>query len=167
MESDEQSRSAVTAARMQRPATIRLGYTICPAQRGPGPLQELERSIGKGSLQWNPLMALTAMFAFQERVLPMLGALFAEPELLDLYRQTMLERRKGPRGGIGRFKSYLGAEQLLGRIHKHVDPDMATQRLMASCFFQAFMSQFFRQGVAFPAFSKRLIASVLGGAKEL
>ena len=58
-----------------------------------GPLQELERSVGKASPQRNLLKALTAMFAFQERVLPMLGALFAEPELLDLYRRTMLERR--------------------------------------------------------------------------
>jgi len=94
------------------------------------PLKSLEQSIGTRTPQENLLTGLRAIFAFHERVVPMLCGLFADPQLLTAYRESLTTRNKGPHGAIARLQRYISAEQMLGRIHKSIDAETAATMLM-------------------------------------
>lgn len=125
-----------------------------------GPLETLEQSIGKATPQRNLQRALQAMFAFHSRVIPVICALFADPELLAAYRKSLIDRNKGPHRAISRLRGYIHAEQELGRIHKDIDAEAAATILMASSFFHSFVEQFAGSAQQFEAFSKGLLATV-------
>ena len=126
-----------------------------------GTLRVLEGAVGKATPEQNLHKALSAIFTFQQRVTPMLGGLFAEPELLKAYRKSLNDRAKGPQGGISKLQEYIRGEQSIGRIRSGVDAEMAATVLMASSLFQVFMQELFGHTVSFSRFSKRLIATVL------
>src|SRR5438309_4692257 len=96
------------------------------------PLGSLEQSIGTRTPQQNLVTALRAIFAFHERVVPMLCSLFADPQLLTAYRVSLTTRNKGPHGAIARLRQYISAEQRLGRIGKTIDAESAATMLMAA-----------------------------------
>jgi AcrR family transcriptional regulator len=125
------------------------------------PLKALEQSIGTRTPQQNLARALGAVFAFHERVVPMLCSLFSDPQLLTAYRESLTARNKGPQGAIGRLQKYISAEQSLGRIDKKVDAETAATMLMASSFFKAFVSQFFGAPRPSAAVFKKLIAAAI------
>jgi AcrR family transcriptional regulator len=125
------------------------------------PLKSLEQSIGSRTPQQNLTQALRAIFAFHERVVPMLCGLFAEPQLLTAYRESLTTRNKGPHGAIARLQKYISAEQALGRIDKSVDAEIAATMLMASSFFKAFVSKFFGFPAPSPAVFKKLTAAAI------
>jgi AcrR family transcriptional regulator len=106
------------------------------------PLQALEQSIGSSQPQQNLTKALRAIFAFHERVIPMVCGLFADTELLVAYRTSLTDRSKGPQGAIARLRRYIVAEQKLGRLDKTLDAELTATTLMAMSFFKAFTSKF-------------------------
>jgi AcrR family transcriptional regulator len=107
-----------------------------------GPLQKLRESVGQGSPHRNVAAALQGIFNFHRRVLPVTCGLFAEPELLDAYRQSLRRQGKGPHLSMAALAEYIAAEQKLGRIVLGVDPELAAYLLMSSSFFRAFMELF-------------------------
>jgi AcrR family transcriptional regulator len=125
------------------------------------PLQALEHSIGTRTPQQNMVSALRAVFAFHERVVPMLCGLFADPELLTAYRDSLTTRNKGPHGAIARLQKYISAEQALGRIHRSIDAETAATMLMASSFFKTFVSKFFGTPTPSAAVFKKLVAAAI------
>jgi len=125
------------------------------------PLQTLEQSISTRTPQQNLTRALRAVFAFHERVVPMLCSLFSDPQLLTAYRESLTTRNKGPHGAIGRLQRYIYAEQALGRIHKSVDAETAATMLMASSFFKAFVSKFFGAPTPSAAVFRKLVAAAI------
>ena len=125
------------------------------------PLQALEQSIGTRTPQQNMTSALRAVFAFHERVVPMLCGLFAEPQLLTAYRESLSTRNKGPHGAIARLQSYISAEQKLNRIPRSIDAETAATMLMASSFFKAFVSKFFGAPPPSAAILKKLVAAAI------
>jgi AcrR family transcriptional regulator len=125
------------------------------------PLKALEQSIGSHTPQQNLTKSLRAVFAFHERVVPMLCGLFADPQLLTAYRESLTARSKGPQGAITRLQRYITAEQALGRIDKGVDAEIAATMLMASSFFKAFVSQFFGGPRPSAAVFKKLVAAAI------
>jgi AcrR family transcriptional regulator len=125
------------------------------------PLKSLEQSIGSRTPEQNLAQALRAIFAFHERVVPMLCGLFAEPPLLTAYRESLTTRNKGPHGAIARLQRYICAEQALGRIDKSVDAETATTLLMASSFFKAFVSKFFGSPAPSAAVFNKLAAAAI------
>jgi AcrR family transcriptional regulator len=127
------------------------------------PLKSLEQSIGSRTPQRNLTGALRAIFAFHERVVPMLCGLFSDPQLLNAYRESLTTRNKGPHGAIARLQKYISAEQKLGRIHKSIDAETAATMLMASCFFKAFVSKFFGTPTPTPAVFTKLVAAAIAG----
>jgi AcrR family transcriptional regulator len=130
------------------------------------PLRALEQSIGTRTPQQNLTRALRAVFAFHERVVPMLCSLFSDPQLLTAYRESLTTRNKGPHGAIGRLQRYLSAEQALGRIHKSIDAETAATMLMASSFFKAFVSKFFGTPTPSAAVFKKIVdAAIASGSK--
>ena len=100
-------------------------------------------------------------FAFHQRVVPMFCSLFADPQLLTAYRDSLTARNKGPHGAIARLQKYISAEQKLGRIHKSIDAETAATMLMASSFFKAFVSKFFGTPTPSPNVLKKLIAAAI------
>jgi AcrR family transcriptional regulator len=126
------------------------------------PLKSLEQSIGSSSTpEQNLVKALRAIYAFHERVVPMLCGLFADPELLTAYRESLTTRNKGPHGAIARLQKYISAEQSLGRIDKKIDAETAATVLMASSFFKAFVSKFFGAPAPSAAVFKKLTAAAI------
>ena len=126
-----------------------------------GPLAELDQQVGHATPARNLAKALTAIFGFQQRIVPLMASLFSEPELLANYREKMMATRKGPRGGVERLERYLRAEVAEGRVDRAVDCSMAAKALMAGCFFHAFTTLFFGSDEPFRPFANRLIASEL------
>jgi AcrR family transcriptional regulator len=125
------------------------------------PLQALDHAAGRSTPAQNINRALRAIFAFHRRVIPMLCGLFAEPELLTAYRESLTSRNKGPRGAIARLERYITAEQKLGRIQANIDAEIAATTLMANSFLKAFLVQFFDTPPPSSAVFKRIIASIL------
>jgi AcrR family transcriptional regulator len=125
------------------------------------PLKALEQSIGTRTPKQNLTKSLQAVFAFHDRVVPMLCGLFAEPQLLVAYRRSLTTRNKGPHGAIARLQRYISAEQALGRIDKTVDAETAATMLMASSFFKAFVSQFFGGASPSAAVFKKLVVAAI------
>jgi AcrR family transcriptional regulator len=124
-------------------------------------LQALDHVVGKSTPAQNIDKALRAIFAFHQRVVPMLCGLFAEPELLTAYRESLTSRKKGPQGAIARLKRYIAAEQKLGRIQTSIDAEIAATTLMANSFLKAFVVQFFDTPPPSNAVFKRITASIL------
>ena len=125
------------------------------------PLRALEQSIGDSTPQQNLGKALRTIFIFHERVIPMLCGLFADPELLTAYRQSLVAQSKGPHGAISRLQRYISAEQNLERIDKNLDAQTAATTLMAGSFFRAFLTQFFGEPKpSGPALQKIVTAAI-------
>lgn len=117
------------------------------------PLRKLEESAGMLTPERNLAAAMLGLQRFHERVAPMVSSLFAEPELLASFRQSLDSRAKGPRGGIARIARYLDAEQKLSRIPEHVNVETVAALLMSASFFRAFSSAL--TGQAIPALNHR------------
>ena len=127
-----------------------------------GPLKTLRESVGRNSPQANLATALRGIFKFHRRVLPATGGLFAEPELLAAYRESLARQGKGPHLSMAALADYISAEQGLGRIASGVDAKLAACLLMSSSFFRAFIEQFSGRPMQPPwdQFAKRLVAAV-------
>ena len=127
-----------------------------------GPLQILRESVGQSSPQANLATALIGIFQFHRRVVPRTAALFAEPELLEVYRKSLARQGKGPQLSMAALADYIAAEQELGRIDSGVDRKLAAYLLMSSSFFRAFMEKFFGETTqqSWNQFVKKLVAAV-------
>jgi AcrR family transcriptional regulator len=126
------------------------------------PLEALRQSIGAGSPQHNLVKALDGIFKFHQRIVAASGGLFAEPELLTAYRNSLKRQGKGPHLSMQVLEEYIRSEQRLGRIDSKVDAKLAVYLLMASSFFRAFNEQFFGKPMQplWIEFAKQLIATV-------
>ena len=127
-----------------------------------GPLQTLRESVGRGSPHANLQAALRGIFNFHRRVLPATAGLFAEPELLVAYRDSLARQGKGPQLSMVVLGDYIAAEQRLGRIGSDVDVKLAAYLLMSSSFFRAFLETFLGMPAqpSWDKFAKQLIATV-------
>ena len=125
------------------------------------PLEELRGSVGARSPQKNLVKALGGIFKFHQRIISASAGLFAEPELLTAYRNSLHEG-KGPHLSMRVLEEYILSEQRLIRIDMEVDANLAAYLLMASSFFRAFNEQFFgkRMQPTWNQFAKQLIATV-------
>ena len=125
------------------------------------PLHTLNEAVGKASPRENLQQALMGIFAFHQRVMPGVCALFSEPDLLAHYRRSLTAQKKGPHGAIARLRKYIVAEQKLGRINRGMDAEIAATTLMANSFFRSFVGQFFGEQHPFEPFCRRLVAEVI------
>jgi len=124
------------------------------------PLRALDEVVGANTVQQNLARAVEGLQKFHERVTPMLASLFADPELLQGFRETLALHGKGPAGGIARIAGYIRKEQQLGRISAEINAETAAATLMSVSFFQAFTRAL--TGAAAPSFSaRRLVKSLL------
>jgi AcrR family transcriptional regulator len=126
-------------------------------------LRSLDESGGKNSPQENLVMAITGIYRFHKRVVPLLASLFAEPKLLAAYRKSLIARDKGPHLAIAALQRYVEAEQKLQRIDKHIDANLAASTLLSSCFVRAFIEHFFARPMqpTWNKFATQLVASII------
>ena len=127
-----------------------------------GPLQKLKESVGRSSPQENLVEALGGIFKFHERVVPGAAGLFAEPELLAAYRNSLRRQGKGPHLSMRVLEEYIRSEQELGRIASRVDAKLAACLIMSASFFRAFVQHFLGKPMqpAWNEFAEQLIATV-------
>lgn len=125
------------------------------------PLRALDEAVGKAIPRENLHKALLGVFAFHQRVLPGICALFAEPELLAEYRKSLTAQNRGPQGAIGRLRKYIAAEQKLGRIDRKVDADTAATSLMAGSLFHSFTGYLLGTRDPFEPHCKKLVAEAI------
>ena len=128
-----------------------------------GPLQTLRESVGRGSAHENLAQALSGIFSFHQGVVPRTAGLFAEPELLAAYRNSLNRQGKGPHLSMRVLEEYIRSEQQLGRIASQVDPKFAASLLMSASFYRAFVESFFGKSMQ-PGWSKfvqQLVATVV------
>lgn len=127
------------------------------------PLRALRESVGRGSPHRNLAAALEGIFKFHWRIVPSACGLFAEPELLAAYRESLAWQGKGPHLSIAALADYIAAEQKLGRIDATVDGRLAASLLMSASFHRAFMEEFVGAPIEPPwaQFAKRLIVAVV------
>jgi AcrR family transcriptional regulator len=127
-----------------------------------GPLQALRESVGRNSIQTNLAAALLGIFKFHQRIVPDSAGLFAEPELLAAYRESLSRQGKGPHLSMAALADYISAEQDLGRIDSAVEAQLAAYLLMSSSFFRAFMEHFSGKAMqpSWNQFAKRLVSVV-------
>lgn len=126
------------------------------------PLQALQESVGHGSAQGNLVQALDGIFKFHQRVIPASAGLFADPDLLAAYRNSLKRQGKGPHLSMRVLAEYVRSEQQLGRIASHVDANLVASMIMSSSFFRAFVEHFFGTPMqpTWRELSKELIATV-------
>ena len=126
------------------------------------PLQTLQASVGQGSAQDNLTQAMEGIFKFHQRVVATTAGLFAEPQLLTAYRNSLKSQGKGPHLSMRMLAEYICSEQQLGRIDSRADADLAANLIMSSSFFRAFVQHFFGTSIdpAWREFAKELIATV-------
>lgn len=127
-----------------------------------GPLKELRESVGRGSTHKNLVGALGGIFKFHQRVVPASAGLFAEPELLAAYRNSLARKGKGPHLSMRVLEEYIGSEQELGRIASEVDARLAACLIMSASFFRAFVEHFFGTSMqpAWSKFAEQLVATI-------
>ena len=123
------------------------------------PLDALEQNIGRLTPERNLTAAAEGLERFHQRVGPMLASLFAEPDLLNSFRESLDSRSRGPRGAIARIAHYIRKEQALGRIGEHVDAELVASTMMASSFFRTFSAAL--TGQAIPALNPRSLVKNL------
>ena len=126
------------------------------------PLQVLKESVGHGSAQDNLVQALGGIFKFHQRVVPATAGLFAEPELLTAYRNSLKRQGKEPHLSMRVWEEYIRSEQQMGRIDSRDDAKLAASLIMSSSFFRSFLEQFLDTPMqpAWNEFAKQLIATV-------
>jgi hypothetical protein len=126
------------------------------------PLEGLKESLGRGTPHENLARALDGIFKFHRRVVPVTAGLFAEPELLAAYRNSLNRQGKGPHLSMRVIEEYIRSEQELGRIDSPVDAKLAAGLIMSSSFFRAFVEQFFGKPMqpGWKEFAKQVIATV-------
>jgi AcrR family transcriptional regulator len=130
-------------------------------------LHKLEGSPGRSSPQENLVMALTGLYRFHQRVVPLFAGLFAEPKLLAAYRKSLIAHNKGPHLAIAALEQYVEAEQKMQRIDKHIDAHLTAHILLSSCFLRAFVEHFFAKSMQPPwnKFVEDLVAQTTHAAR--
>lgn len=111
------------------------------------------------------LMDLALRFlAFQRGFAPLLASLFAEPELLAMYRAAVLARTGPAPRVLPPLVSYLRAQQRAGRISKRADPATLGEAFLGACFSHVFHDVLFDEPVDAKAdrrFVRRLLRTLI------
>ncbi|MBQ1084405.1 MULTISPECIES: TetR/AcrR family transcriptional regulator [unclassified Nocardiopsis] len=127
-------------------------------------LAELPTRVGHGQVRETLTEVTAKAVRFFEHGSPLLGSLFADPELLRRHRENMLQRGAGPFNVNRALADYLRAERDLGRIRPDTDPEAVSSLLVGACFQRGFFEAFSGGLEGFPPverFTADLVAAAL------
>lgn len=106
------------------------------------PLRALEHKVGSGDVNANLQAVLHSALGFQQKMIPIFAALFAEPELLRANRENLRRRDIGPHRSLGAIEDYIRGEQRIGRVRGDADARATAFQLLGACFYRTFVSLF-------------------------
>jgi AcrR family transcriptional regulator len=131
-------------------------------------LSKLPYRIGEGTVQTQLEELAQIALAFYYQAGPLRAAIFAEPELLQRYREALksqAQTRKQERPALV-LAAYLRAEQRLGRIATQANPDIVAEALFGTCASYALRQCFFGEAPTPEAdrqFVQELVRSLMEG----
>jgi len=103
-------------------------------------MRELGESAGKNTVEENLARLAAAQIRFYAELLPMVGPVLADTELLAWLQETP-ERSNGPLYGHAGLIAYLEAEQKAGRLAAGAKPGMIAAVLIGACQQHAFTTR--------------------------
>ncbi|WP_435113391.1 TetR/AcrR family transcriptional regulator [Nocardiopsis synnemataformans] len=127
-------------------------------------LAELPDRVGRGSVRDTLTELMAKAVDFFRYGAPMLGSLFADPELLRRHQEGMRQRGAGPLNVNRGLADYLRAERDLGRVRPDTDTDAVASLLVGACFQRGFFEAFSSGSEDFPPidrFTADLVAAVI------
>jgi AcrR family transcriptional regulator len=122
--------------------------------------------VGKRTVAENLEEIALAALELQLQTVPLLAALFADPELLALHQEHMSEGQHGPQKDYSEVAAYVKAEQGLGRIRGDIQPLAVASLLLGACFRYAFEYRFLNEApfaTAEQAYAHDIVQTLLKG----
>jgi AcrR family transcriptional regulator len=110
-------------------------------ERVPG-FGRVEITAGRGRVEDNVFRLVRGALDFYRKTFPMFGSLLSEPGLMAAHHASIDRHGGGPSHAVERVAAYFRAEQALGRVAEHADPDAVAALLTGACFQQAFLAYF-------------------------
>ncbi|GAA4902701.1 TetR/AcrR family transcriptional regulator [Streptomonospora salina] len=105
-------------------------------------LAALPDRAGRGTVAGNLTDLVGKAVPFYRHGVPMLGSLFADPELLQRHREDLGRTGAGPMNANRLLAAYITEEQRLGRVPPDTAPDAVAALLLGACFQRAFFEAF-------------------------
>src|SRR3712207_593838 len=96
-------------------------------------VSHLPERAGTGTVEGHLTDLARGALGLYRDILPLGSSLFADPELLERFREALAERRGGPQRAWEPVVAYLRAEQALGRVTPEADPAAAALLLLGAC----------------------------------
>lgn len=110
-------------------------------------VKQLPDRAGEGTIEGQLEQLARQAVAFYTEGMPMSASLFAEPELLAGHREGLRRAGAGPQRAIELLAAYLRAEQRLGRLAPHTNPEAGAALLLGACYQRAFLITFMGRDV--------------------
>jgi AcrR family transcriptional regulator len=129
-------------------------------------MQDLSARVGHGPIAGTVEEIARSALAYYAEMVPMVGSLFSEPELLARHQETMRENNAGPQLALTALTAYLRAEQRIGRLPEAIDAEAASAQLLGACFQRAFIHRLLGTEVADrdeKRFARKMVSSLLQG----
>jgi AcrR family transcriptional regulator len=131
-------------------------------------LTKLPYCIGEGTVQAHLEELAHIALAFYYKAGPLRAALFAEPELLQRYRDALKAQaqNRNQERPAPLLAAYLRAEQRLGRVAAEANPAIAAEALFGTCASYALRQCFFGENPNLEAdrqFVQALVRSLMEG----
>lgn len=105
-------------------------------------LAQLPERAGQGRVRATLVDLVTKAVPFFQHGAPMLGSLFADPDLLRRHREGLERHDAGPLNVNRGVAAYLAAERDLGRVPRETDPEAVAALLVGACFQRGFFAAF-------------------------
>lgn len=107
-----------------------------------GILNDLPQQVGQSSVGDNLRRVAEAAVPFYRKAMPMLSAMFGDPNLLARHRAWASETGLGPQKANTVLSAYLRCERERGRVGPDLDTDAAAALLLGGCLQRALFDQF-------------------------
>jgi AcrR family transcriptional regulator len=162
--------AGLSEAALYRHFTDKSDIFLCVlAERLPqlvGTLHDLPARVGKRTLRGNLEELARVALLFYDQTVPMLAAIFSEPELLARHQEMMRTTDKDPHRATALLAAYLRAEQRVGRVRRGVDVDAAATLLIGACVERVLMRCFAGETASTEAdahFARGVVRTLLQG----
>jgi len=96
-------------------------------------LHDVPERAGQRTVRTNLEDVGRTALQFYDSTIPVVAALFSEPDLLARYAEQLRRQMRGPQRPIELVASYVRAEQRLGRLKPRADADAVAQLLLGAC----------------------------------
>jgi AcrR family transcriptional regulator len=133
-----------------------------------GMIKDLPQKVGQGTVRDNLQGVAVAAVPFYRQAMPMLAAIFGDPNLLARHRVSAEQTGMGPQRANAMLSEYLRAEAALGRVPGGLDADTVAALLLGAALQRAFFDEFLGKeldAASIAEYSAKLIDTLLPSAE--